>query len=326
MPSQQPPPSLIVVGEMNTDIVISGLPHFPKSGELVNGDELCIGPGGKSRNIAAMASVLMPQGSVAMISKTTKDRFGLWEEPLKALQQAGVDTRFVHVAAHSAANELPGFAVILVDKAGNNQIIGAPGVNRAFSPEDIDHASELFGTVGENHGLLACTGCSPISTLGRAIQKARTQDISVVFDPGGADDLKALVSLLHHGVYLCKPNEHEAQVMTGVPVTDFVSAKTAARMLQEAGAQNVLITAGAHGAYLFSANAEKHIPVSTTLNSNVKDETGCGDQTMATLCAYIQAGRSLEESTDIAILSATLQFHKAGIQPVTKDELEALST
>jgi ribokinase len=313
--------NLIVIGEMNTDIVVSGLPYFPKSGELVNGNELYIGPGGKSRNIAAMAAALMPAGSVAMVSKTSKDKYGLWREPLDALNKIGVDTRFVTVASGGDASDLPGVALILVDKDGNNQIIGAPGITRKFDPADIDNSEELFKEVAVNKGFMAFIGNCPIATAKHGINQANKLGIKVVFDPGGADDLKALVPLLSLGIYLFKPNEHEAKAMSGIEVKDFSTAKKAAQVFMDLGVKNILITAGASGAYLFSGKAEIHIPIPDIKAGNTKDETGCGDQAMAALCAYLQTGMSIDMAAEIAVLSGTLQFHRSGIKPVTKLEL-----
>lgn len=312
---------LIVIGEMNTDIVVTGLPHFPKAGELVNGEELFIGPGGKSRNIAAMAGTLMPAGSVAMVSKTSKDKYGLWQEPLESLKRAGVNTEFVEVVPEDKTSELPGFALILVDADGNNQIIGAPGITRSFGVDDIDKADGLFQEVANSHGFMAFIGNCPIATAEHAIDKATALGIKVVFDPGGADDLKSLIPLLEKGLYLFKPNEHEAKTITGIHIRDFASAKQAAGKLMDIGVENVLITAGAKGAYLFCQNTEKHITIPTVKLGGVKDETGCGDQTMAAICAFLQEGKSLEQASELAVLAGTLQFHRQGIQPVERAEL-----
>ena len=43
---------------------------------------------------------------------------------------------------------------------------------------------------------------------------------------------------------------------------------------------------------------------------------------MAALCAYLQAGQSVEEAAEVAILAGTLQFHRKGIQPICKKEIE----
>lgn len=128
---------------------------------------------------------------------------------------------------------------------------------------------------------------------------------------------------LLEGAFLVKPNEHEAKILTGVEVMNFESAQRAAHKLMHMGVESVLITAGVNGAYLFTSETEKHIPIPHIVGSGVKDETGCGDQTMATLCAYLQDGAPLARATETAILAGTLQFHKQGIQPITTAELAA---
>jgi hypothetical protein len=42
---------------------------------------------------------------------------------------------------------------------------------------------------------------------------------------------------------------------------------------------------------------------------------------MATLCAYLKAGYSLQSASRIAIEAGTLQFHKADIAAITMSEL-----
>jgi len=318
--------SLIVIGEMNTDIIVTGLPRFPKAGELINGGKLFIGPGGKSRNIAAMAAALLPTGRVAMVSRTSQDKYGLWKEPVEALKQIGVNTKFVKIIDSQVTVELPGIALILVDQHGNNQIIGAPGITRKFSPEDIDEADELFKEVEKNNGFMVFIGNCPIQTAKHAIIKARKLGIKIVFDPGGADDLKSLITLLGDDIYLFKPNEHEARVMTGVNILDLPSAKKAAKVFMKMGVENVLITVGSNGAYLFTPDSDIHIPVPAVKESAEKDETGCGDQTMAAICALLLQDTSLYEAAKSAILAGTLQFHRRGIVPVTPTDLIKVST
>ncbi len=48
------PLKAIVIGALNIDLVIQGLPHFAQSCEQVNGQSVRLSPGGKGRNIAAM--------------------------------------------------------------------------------------------------------------------------------------------------------------------------------------------------------------------------------------------------------------------------------
>ncbi len=310
---------LIVIGGLNTDIVASGVSRFPKPGEHVYGKQLQIGPGGKSRNIAAMAGLLSPEDAVVMIGRTAKDTFGLWKLPIDALHQAGVSTDYVTVLEHSETDKLPAVALIAVNAKGENQIVVLPGVSEDFSTSDIEAAEPAFLSVQHNRGIVAVTLECPLPTAKHAIKKAVDMNIRVVFDPGGIESTTDVASLLKLGIFLVKPNEHEAKLMTGVKVVDFATAKTAADKLKKMGATNVFITHGEHGAYLFTDKTERHLPIPELKNmGDVRDSTGCGDQAMAALCAILLQGGSLEEAARAAVGAGTLQFYRAGIQPLTR--------
>ncbi|MCA9325610.1 bifunctional hydroxymethylpyrimidine kinase/phosphomethylpyrimidine kinase [Candidatus Saccharibacteria bacterium] len=311
----------IVVGSLNTDLVATGIERFPKAGEHVYGKELLIGPGGKSRNIADMLAHLTPENTVAMVGRTVKDDYGLWRQPMDALERAGVTTDYVHVLEGDGTDKLPGIALIPVDRQGNNQIIVLPGVSDDFDTADIDAATKLFEDVAANDGTLVLTLECPLETASYAVQQANKFGLKVLFDPGGIQADADLTELLGAGVYLIKPNEHEAKILTGVDVKDFDSAKQAAEALQQQGVSVVMITTGVHGAYLFSEELQVHIPVPDVSGSDAKDETGCGDQTMAAMCAFIQAGKTLKDAATLAVLAGTMQFHRLGIQPVLLSEL-----
>jgi ribokinase len=312
---------LIVIGSLNTDIVATGLQQFPHPGEHVYGKSLRIGPGGKSRNIADMAAHLMERGAVAMVGRTAKDVYGLWRPPIDALQAAGVLTDFVIV--DEANGKMPGMALIAVNEQGDNQIIGVPGANNDFNEEDIDNATGLFEAAGDNSGYLAVTLECPFTTVQYAIQKAQAKGLKVVCDPGGIDSTVPVAQLLH-GLFLIKPNEHEVKMITGIEVHDIDSARTAATTMQHMGVANVLITVGHKGAYLFTAQTQKHLPAPNLPDNGIRDETGCGDQTMAALCAYLQAGKTVEEAAEIAMYAGALEFHKQGIQAITREDLKAV--
>ena len=50
---------------------------------------LVIVPGGKESNIAQMVAAYLDKDTVAMIGRSSRDPFGLWEVPLRALEEAG---------------------------------------------------------------------------------------------------------------------------------------------------------------------------------------------------------------------------------------------
>lgn len=314
--------NIIVIGSLNTDIIATGIKQFPKPGEHVYGKELKIGPGGKSRNIADMIARLTAKDSVAMVGRTVRDLYALWKVPVNALNQAGVNTDYVEIADYAKIQKLPGIALIPVDEHGNNQIIVLPGVSTDFSPADIDSAAPLFEDAGKNKGMLVLTLECPLDTAAHAVDLANKHSLKVMFDPGGVESDTNVDRIIEAGVYLIKPNEHEAKVLTGIHVTGFETARRAAEKFHDQGIENVLITAGIQGAYLFTKDLQKHIPIPNVPACVEKDETGCGDQTMAALCAAMQDGKTVEQSAKLAVLAGTLQFYRHGIQPIMLAELQ----
>lgn len=312
----------VVIGSLNTDIIASGIEHFPSAGEQVYGEELIIGPGGKSRNIANMIAHLSIENSVAMIGRTAKDPYGLWRVPFDDLVRSTVNTDYIVIEEPSDAQKMPAVAFIPVGNDGNNRIILLPGVSSDFSVADIDNADRLFKEVGKNKGSLVSTLECPIETVAHAVRVANQHNMKVFLDPGGIRPNTSIEDLVVAGIYIIKPNIQEARALTDVNVTDFDSAKLAAERLQNQGIENVLITAGADGAYLFTPETREHFSIpKLNINSVVRDETGCGDQTMAVLCAFVQHGMTLVEATRFSIIAGTLQYHRLGIQPVLFDEL-----
>ena len=77
-----------------------------------------------------------------------------------------------------------------------------------------------------------------------------------------------------------KPNEHEAQVLTGIEVVDEESAREAAIVLNENGVKNVFISLGSKG-ILCSRNEE--VDIVEPFVKNIVSTNGAGDCTMATI-------------------------------------------
>jgi len=316
-----PDPVIIVPGGMNTDIVALGVDRILKAGELTLGGAVHIGPGGKARNMAQMAASYLGPGKVAMIGLSCKDPFGLYSVPLKALEKAGVDMTYVRVLSfEECGGKYPGIALIPVDKKGENRIYVLPGVNADFGKEDIDLAVKLFANPHNNKIMILALEI-PLEAVEYSLEKARENRIKVVLDPGGVED--PVDSILDERIFLIKPNEHEAKILTGKNVRDFDSADEAAYILLKKGIQNVLITHGARGAYLFNQDMGKYIPVPKLEDTGTHDETGCGDQVTAVVAAGLAEQRDLIEVVKLAIRAGTMQFFRKGIQPLEAEEILA---
>jgi len=111
------PPSLSVVGSVNLDLVARSA-RLPRVGETLTGATFARHPGGKGANQAVAAARLGAQ--VRLVGAVGADGFG--DEALAALREAGVELLLSH-------RDETGVALILVDEAGENVIVVAPGAN-----------------------------------------------------------------------------------------------------------------------------------------------------------------------------------------------------
>ena len=311
---------IIIPGGLNTDITGLGVDRIIGSGELSLGGKLQIGPGGKARNMAQMCGTLMGPGKVAMLGKTVCDPFGLWKVPLESLEKAGVSTESIRIKKYNPDKpEYPGIALIPVDKKGENQIYVLPGINSGFSPDDLFSNRELFEQAS---GFVLMALEIPLETVLMALVLAESNELRVVLDPGGIGRETAdLLRPSLHKVFLLKPNEYEAEILTGIRIQDHHTARKAALEMMDYGVDNVLITHGARGAYLFGKNLDMHIPVPEIEGAASMDATGCGDQVSATITCALEKGFDIEEAARLAVRAGTLQFNRAGIIPVSNKEI-----
>ncbi len=254
------------------------------------------------------------------------DPFGLWRPPIEALEEVGVNTEYIFLEDYAESGRYPGIALIAVDAEGNRIASVSNTILENFSRADIDRAQDLFETAARNNGLLVLTLEVPVETATRAMRLATSLGIKVIVDPGGLRHNFDCNDILGQEIYLLKPNEHEAKQLSGIGVSGYESAKRAANILRERGVQNVLITHGAHGGYLFGPDTAQHISIPPYATIDQTDASGCGDQVIAALCAYLNDGLALSDAARLGIVAGTLQFHRVGVQPVTRDDIQSLTT
>ena len=312
---------ILVIGNIGTDLVATGIKALGEM-DMEGGDNFSISPGGKARNVAEMIATYSSDINVAMIGKTSKDPGGLWKPPMDALEKVGVNTKYIKKLEFKETGKYPYIAFIIVERSGKNQIYFVPGISRDFSPSDLDDADTLFKSAQKSGGILALTNDAPLETVSHSLKKANELGIKVIYDPGGnTDEAKELLKTSDHDIFLIKPNEVEATVLTDIKVKDFNSARKAAQVFHDKGIENVLITHGSNGAYLFTKDSAGHIPVPEVPKTDTPNETGCGDQVMAVLCAELSNGISILDATTIALRAGSLQFYKQGIIPIKKSEI-----
>ena len=295
---------ILVIGSLNADLVVRA-PRFPSPGETISGEDLAIIPGGKGANQAVAAA---RQGAqVSMLGRVGNDSFG--PTLTDNLQQNHVDTTYV--LTDSSAT---GTAIIVVDANGQNSIVLSPGANGKVSLADVD--AYPFQSVD----MLLLQFEIPLETVIHAASVARQYGLRVILNPAPA---RPIPNSLLADVDILVPNESELQLLSGQPVTDTDSAKSAAQALLEKGVKTVIVTLGANGALLVTDEKTTHVP---TFKVEVVDTTAAGDAFIGGLAAALLKGKPLEEAVRYGNASGALAATKFGAQPSlpSRDEVERL--
>lgn len=288
-------PRILVIGSSNTDMVVR-TKHFPAPGETVLGGTFFMNPGGKGANQAVASARL--GGHVTFITKIGTDIFGL--QALKQFQREGINTS--HVLSDA---ELPsGIALITVDHVGENCIVVAPGSNASLSIHDIEQAKDEF----QNCSVVLMQLEIPLSTVARAAEIAVKNNKRVILNPAPAAQLP---DELLKNLFLLTPNRSEAELLTGVSIHDDLSRKAAALKLREKGVENIIITLGSEGAYIFNDQMSIHIP---TAKVHAVDSTAAGDVFNGAIAVALAEGKSLEDSVAFANKAAAISVTRHGAQ------------
>lgn len=302
-------PSVVcVIGSSNTDMVIKG-DKLPAPGETVLGGTFLMNPGGKGANQAVAAARLVnapnptattSSTTVTFVANVGNDIFG--QQALGQFEREGIRTDFVT----TDTNEPSGVALIGVDSKGENSIMVASGANARLGQDQVARALAAGLDAASTVVLLQLE--IPISTVEYAIRQSYERGMRVVLNPAPAQLLApALLACL----YAITPNETEAELLTGIRVTDEATAQQAAQRLHEAGVPNVVITLGSRGAYLSTQSGVSMIsapPVTAV------DTTAAGDCFNGALVIAIAEGRNLPDAVDFACKAASISVTRMGAQ------------
>lgn len=301
----QAAPAIVVLGSTNTDMVIKA-DHLPVPGETICDGAFKMHPGGKGANQAvAVARLSARQGACEFIAKVGDDLFG--RETGDRLRGDGIVPRLV-VDAENAS----GTALILVDRAGQNVISVALGANGTLSAADIAPYLDDI----RNAGILLMQLETPVATVLAAAEAAHAAGTTVVLNPAPAT---ALPRELYAVVDWITPNETEAEILTGIKVTDAVSAKAAADALKELGVGHVVITMGSKGCYC--ADTDRVYPC---LPVEAVDCVAAGDTFNGAFVVALAEGRNVEEAVGFAQKAAAISVTRFGAQPSVPRRSEIL--
>jgi ribokinase len=304
---------IFVIGSSNTDMVIKS-PKLPAPGETIIGGEFLMSPGGKGANQAVAAARL---GAVVIFArKIGNDIFG--KQALEGLKREGIRTDYI--MTHK--DQPSGIALILVGEKGENCIAVASGANGTFRPEELKNVLEQIGP----SDIVLLQLEIPVSVVEYAIKSAHTKGATVIFNPAPAPTpAHPLTDEIFSFVDIITPNETEAELLTGIKVTNSTSAATAATILLDRGVKHVIITLGAKGAYIHNKSLQKMI---TSPLVDAIDTTAAGDIFNGALAVALMEAQAkpeteaegkaktsdLESAVDFACRAAASSVTRLGAQ------------
>ncbi len=298
---------VVVLGSINTDLVVRAA-AFPRPGETIHGTGFVVVGGGKGANQATAAARL--GAPVEFIGAVGADDFGA--RRLEELTAAGVDTRAVRRRADAST----GVALITVAASGENTIVIAAGANWEVTPNDIP-GTQLAMAAG---GILVAQLELPLATVAAGLRQGRDMGLTTLLNTAPytpeARDLLAHVDILI-------ANEIEAGDLAAWDgAVSAANAAAVAARLRERGPHTVVVTLGAAGVLISTADETLHVPAP---HVTAVDTTGAGDCFVGALAAALTQGMPLADGARRAVAAASYSVTILGATPgmPTAAELDA---
>ncbi|QCJ44494.1 ribokinase [Bacillus sp. S3] len=299
--------NILVVGSINMDLIVYGVPKIPKFGESIACSRYNYATGGKGANQAYAAAL---QGAnVSMVGRIGDDHNGHTIQT--ELNRVGIDTTFVVTDQESQT----GIAPIMVDDEGKYFSLTVLGANNHLHADDV-----MKAIAANDYDMVLMQLEMPLETVYRTYEMAKENNIPVFLDAGPAmniplDRLK--------GIYIISPNEAETEALTGISIDSEEQALQAAQQLYERVTPTfVILKMGSRGAYVYDGAVGKMYP---PFKVDAVDSTGAGDTFNASLAIKLCQGYPLETGIQFAQAAAAICVSRNGAQSSIPDteEVEA---
>ncbi|MFT4149585.1 MAG: ribokinase [Paracoccaceae bacterium] len=285
---------IVVLGIFNADTAYRA-DRMPRLGETIMGRGFALGAGGKGSNQAVAAA--RAGGDVTIVTRLGADAFA-------DMARATWDAAGVRQSVTVDPDSHTGAAFIFLDATtGDNAIIVASGAGGRISPADMEERAALIGGASVFVAQLE----QPIAAARRALELARAGGGITILNPAPAAELDdAMLALCDY----ITPNESEAELLTGLPVTTLPEAEAAADALLARGVGAVVMTLGERGA-LYRDRAKSFITPAFRVGA-VAETTGAGDSFNGAFAVALSEGRPVEDAVRFGCATAGIQVTRPG--------------
>jgi sugar/nucleoside kinase (ribokinase family) len=290
-------PRVVSLGVHIVDILGRPVSHIPPGQGRQLLEEIRITAAGTaagtSVDLAKLGADVTAMGAIG------DDRLG--DFLVSVLGSYGVDTRLLarKGGVQTSATMLP------IRPNGERPALHMPGATSSLTRADIDldaiAAADVLHIGGPD--VLGRFGGEPLRGV---LAFARDSGVIITMDvltPGDTATWRRLQPLLSHVQYFL-PNEDQLMALTGSE-----DLTEAARQVLALGPDAVLVSRGAHGAALITADRRIDVPA---FPADVVDTTGCGDACSAGFIVGIQQGWSIEDASWMAMAAASLVISGLG--------------
>ncbi|HDK3048541.1 TPA: ribokinase [Staphylococcus aureus] len=288
---------VVILGSTNVDQFLT-VERYAQPGETlhVEGAQKAFG-GGKGAN-QAIATARM-QADTTFITKIGTD--GVADFILEDFKVAHIDTSYIIKTAEAKTGQ----AFITVNAEGQNTIYVYGGANMTMTPEDVINAKDAI----INADFVVAQLEVPIPAIISAFEIAKAHGVTTVLNPAPA---KALPNELLSLIDIIVPNETEAELLSGIKVTNEQSMKDNANYFLSIGIKTVLITLGKQGTYFATKNQSQHIEA---YKVNAIDTTAAGDTFIGAFVSRLNKSQdNLADAIDFGNKASSLTVQKHGAQ------------
>src|SRR5260370_193756 len=196
--------------------------------------------------------------------------------------------------------------MIWVERTGQNSIIVASGANHALMSSETEAMRPVF----RGAGFVLFQLESPLDTVAAALKLAHEEGARTILDPAPA---QSLPSEMLAGIDILTPNETEAALLLGLPLTrvSVSDAPALARSLRQRGPKAVVLKLADQGSFYCHDDTELF---SAACPVGACDTAAAGDTFNAALAVALSEDRAIADALRFANAAAAISVTRMGAQ------------